>query len=214
MKDVKDIVCYADRKLYDFDEVIGNFDKYYGLSIEEISNLFSFCSIMEWDEIYDKLEDIGFTNNDIMSRYFTYEFYNKTFLNLKIKGLELVDLVKYLYNLKVVDYDVFYENKLHVCDISHFGSLLIGKDINRILIVMYHLLKRFYEVIEKINLIDTYIDNKNLVCKSAIVIDGDNAYPSDSLIVYDDEDKDLLDKTSFIVRANGSKKKTRVKMSN
>ena len=29
MKDVKDIVCYADRKLYDFDEVIGNFDKYY-----------------------------------------------------------------------------------------------------------------------------------------------------------------------------------------
>lgn len=213
MKEINDIVCFFDRKLYNFNEVINEFNNYYGLSVEEIKTLFNRCFVVEWETISSTLRDIGINNDDIVTRNFTYEFYYKSLSNLKNKGLELVELIEYLNGLKIINYNTLYESKLQLIDVSHFGSLLIGGDINRILIVMYHLLKEFNDTLAKINSIDTYVDYSNLINKSVIFVEGDSVYPNDSLIVYDNEDKNLLDKTSFIVRSN-NKVKARMKLSN
>ena len=180
------------------------------------SSFFCYCdegAVVEWETISSTLRDIGINNDDIVTRNFTYEFYYKSLSNLKNKGLELVELIEYLNGLKIINYNTLYESKLQLIDVSHFGSLLIGGDINRILIVMYHLLKEFNDTLAKINSIDTYVDYSNLINKSVIFVEGDSVYPNDSLIVYDNEDKNLLDKTSFIVRSN-NKVKARMKLSN
>ena len=215
MKSIKDIVCYDNNKLYDFSIVVDNFKESFGFDIDEMELFFNQYSSLKWEDIIKELSANGFSCSEILNREFTYKFYEKTLFNLKSKGNELISLVRYLKEKRVIDYDVDIEDKLKCVEVSHFGSLLSGKSINKILVVIYHLLNNFNNALDNINSIDNYLDNKKLISRSAVVIDGDIAYPSDSLIVYDDEYRDLLDKTSFIVNSNNFvKKKAKIKIGN
>ena len=213
MKDICEIVCYDDRKVYDFVSVVDKFKDYFGVDIDEINDMFMGSYVLKWEDLCEKLQDYGLDDDEINNRKFTYSFYNKTLLNLRTKGMNFVDLIKYLNDGEVIKCDEKCENILSSANMFHFGSLLNGKSINKILVLMYHLLNNFDEALKTINLVDNYLDNNKLINLTIVTIDGETAYPSDSLIVYDDEYKDLLDKTSFIVNSN-IKRKVKNKIGN
>lgn len=213
MKKICDVVSYNKCKLYDFSDVINKFEEFFDLNLEEIEELLNNSYIIEWSELYDKLIKNGVNIERSEQILLNYEFYKKTLFNLRMKGLELVDLIKYLNLLKVVDYKENYELKLDAVGIYHFSSILKGKDINRILVIMYHLLNQFNENLKKINSIDSYICSNNLI-NTYFNVNDEHIYPNRDLVVYDDENKYLLDKTSFIVSNSKIKSKVKVKIDN
>lgn len=214
MKNINDIVCYDKNKLYDFNGIVSKFKEYFNLDIDEIENMLINCSIIEWEDVKNNLLSGNYNLDEIERRYFTYNYYRKNILNLKDKGIELTKLIKYLNDGNIIELDNYYEDILKSINIYHFGSLLRGQGINKILVVVYHLLINFYQLLEVIELADTYLNDKNLLNMTAIDIDGDTAYLNDSLIVWDNEYKNLLDKTSFIVNSNNIKVRSKMKIRN
>lgn len=201
------IYKFEDLKLYNFFDVVNNFSLYYDLNLGEIENYLVNVEILNWEVICESLRKRGI--NNIESKVMTYEVYKKSLDNLMKKGLELVEIIRYLCDVNnIVNRNDIYENKLEDANIYHYGCILTGNGINKILIVLYHLINEVNNFKNKINLIDTYVGYGS--DSFMISYDEEQIYPNRSLVVYDDEwSKNLLDKTSFIV-----KRKVRDKIEN
>ena len=195
-----DIFNYESEKLYNLVDVVDKFSEYYGYSINKIEKLLTNSVIVTWDEIEKKLRDDVIGKKQMLDKKQFYNYYQKNLNILRIKGVELINIINYLCNLSnSCEFNDYYENKLEKMEIYHHSSILKGKDINTILIVIFNLLKEFNNNINIINSSYTYLNTGSSVwvvspyCKKYL--------PNKELIVFEDEyDKNRNDKTSFLIK--------------
>jgi len=206
---MKNIESYEDLKLYDISDFINKFKIFYKLDLDGIENLFSNYNILKWNEVEKYLMDNGFSDREVFDKYNSYLFFEKSLDNLKIKGLELISILRYLVDSKTnLESNDSYEDLLDSVGIYHFTSILTGVGIKKIYIVIYHLVNSFNFYLEKVNSLDTYLGYG--VDKFALIYGGDKIFPNRDLVVdVDDYDVNLFDKTSLHV-----KKKNRTKNDN
>lgn len=206
---MKNIESYDDLKLYDISDFINKFKIFYKLDLDGIENLFSNYNILKWNEVEKYLMDNGFSDREVFDKHNSYLFFEKSLDNLKIKGLELISILRYLVDSKTnLESNDSYEDLLDSVGIYHFTSILTGVGIKKIYIVIYHLVNSFNFYLEKVNSLDTYFGYG--VDKFALIYGGDKIFPNRDLVVdVDDYDVNLFDKTSLHV-----KKKIRTKNDN
>ena len=196
-------------KLYNFLDIINELTNYYNITLEEIEYLLKNYNIKTWDEIKTYLTKEKYTELEIQKRKITYNIYNKKINNLSLKGIELINIIKYLCEIiNSNKYNEYYENKLQIMDIFHYSCILKGQDINKILDILFNLINQFNNSIEHINNFNTYDEVE--YDEFSLIYGGERICPNKNLIVYDDEhDKNLTDKTSFI-----TKRKVKTKIAN
>lgn len=206
---MKNIESYDDLKLYDISDFINKFKIFYKLDLDGIENLFSNYNILKWNEVEKYLMDNGFSDREVFDKHNSYLFFEKSLDNLKIKGLELISILRYLVDSKTnLESNDSYEDLLDSVGIYHFTSILTGVGIKKIYIVIYHLVNSFNFYLEKVNSLDTYLGYG--VDKFALIYGRDKIFPNRDLVVdVDDYDVNLFDKTSLHV-----KKKIRTKNDN
>ena len=206
---MKNIECYDDLKLYDISDFIKKFKIFYNLDLEEIETLFNNYNILKWSEVEKYLIDNGFNDREIADKYNSYLFFEKSLDNLKAKGLELISILRYLVDSKTnLEPNDSYEDLLDSVGIYHFSSVLTGVGMNKLSIVIYHLINSFNFYLEKINSLDTYLGYG--IDKFALIYGGDKIFPNRDLVVnVDDYEVNLFDKTSLHM-----KKKVRTKNDN
>lgn len=206
---MKNIESYDDLKLYDISDFINKFKVFYKLDLDEIEDLFNNYNILSWSEVEKYLMENGFNNREITDKYSSYLFYEKSLDNLKTKGLVLISILRYLVNSKKnLDCNDSYEDLLDSVGIYHYSSILKGVDINKISIVIYHLVNSFNFYLDKINSLDTYLGYG--IDKFALIYGGDRIFPNRDLAInVDNYEVNLFDKTSLHV-----KKKVRTKNDN
>lgn len=197
---MENIENYDDLKLYDISDFINKFKVFYKLDLHEIEDLFNNYNILKWDEVEKYLIDNGFNNREIADKYSSYVFYEKSLDNLKIKGLELINIFKYLINSKKsLECNDKYEDLLDSVGIYHYSSILKGVDINRLSIVIYHLVNSFNFYLEKVNSFNSYLGYG--IDKFALIYGGDRIFPNKDLIAnIDDYEVNLFDKTSLYTK--------------
>ena len=207
--DLVNILECNNEKLYNLGDIVVKFKKYYGYSIEELKEIFLNYNVCYWEVISDYLDDKNIIGNDKCYRQVDYNYYKKSLSILSKKGLEVIDIIDYLCNIDNVD--LVYENSLDKLEMYHYASVMKGEDINRLLILLFHLVNKFKSLLDKVNDMDTYLVSH--LDKFAINYGGDRIYPNKDLIIclgdVDESGVDLFDKTSFVVRS--SKVKTRLK---
>lgn len=182
---------YENEKLYNFIDIVNNFKFYYGYSIEELEKLFYEYTVMEWHFIFRKLSNLNLINFNIIESEKLYYVYLKSLTNLSVKGNEIVTLINNLCVCGNVD--------LEDVGIYHYATILKGSDVKKILIVLFHIIKEFKEYLAKINLISTYCNSG--YSEFSLNYGGDRIYPNSELFIFEDEyNKNLLDKTSLIVK--------------
>lgn len=206
---MKNIESYDDLKLYDISDFINKFKIFYKLDLDGIENLFSNYNMLKWNEVEKYLMDNGFSDREVFDKHNSYLFFEKSLDNLKIKGLELISILRYLVDSKTnLESNDSYEDLLDSVGIYHFTSILTGVGIKKIYIVIYHLVNSFNFYLEKVNSLDTYLGYG--VDKFALIYGRDKIFPNRDLVVdVDDYDVNLFDKTSLHV-----KKKIRTKNDN
>ena len=195
MMDIFDIIKrYDEDNLYNIRTVIKEFSTYFELSIEEMLELFQKYVIISSESIYNYLKEINIDNLNIIftNRVKDYHYYKETLEILSNKALMLLDLINYLAvsngNTNVNEY----EKRLKELQIYHYSSIVKGKDINRILIVLFHIIKKFNQTLENVNDIYKYSNQRINIYD----VSTDVYYPSKTLI----SEPFKLDKTSFYLK--------------
>ena len=210
--DVVSILECNDEKLYNLSDIVIKFKKYFGYSIEELKEKFLNYNVCYWEVISDYLEDKNITGNEKCYRQVDYNYYKKSLSILSDKGLQIIGIIEYLCNDN--KHNIFLEKNFEDLEMYHYGSVMKGKDINKIIILLFHLLNKFNETLKKVNNLDHYL--KTHIDSFAINYGGKRIYPNEELIVFLDNENysnvDLFDKTSFVV--NKRRVKTRNKMVN
>ena len=110
-----------------------------------------------------------------------------------MKALKCLELVKYLCNCE--EKNNSYEQLLIDAEINHYSSILIGKNVNKILIVLFHLLKRFSGILKVMNKEDNFCLQRFSIGFLGSV--KEELYPNEELVVVDGY---YIDKTSFNVK--------------
>ena len=197
---MKNIEFYDDLKLYDISDFINKFKRFYKLDLEEIENLFNNYNILVWNEIEKYLMENDFNTREIADKYSSYLFYEKSLDNLKTKGLYLISILKYLVDSKKnLDYNDDYEDLLNRVGIYHYSSILKGVDINKLSIVIYHLVNSFNFYLDKVNSFETYLGYG--IDKFTLIYGGDRIFPNRELVVdINDYEVNLFDKTSLYTK--------------
>lgn len=202
MKTSYEIYEYEEKKLYNFTDVVDKFKDYYGITIEQMEYLLKSYPIYPWSELINELKkhNHSITEKELNDKEISYNYYQTILFNLSIKGIELINIIKYLKTLSTNhEENIIYEKKLNTFEIYHYSSILKGKDINRILKVVHNLLLQFDNSITNINSINTYLNSNSNIWM--LNTHNKKYIPNKKLAVFDDEyDKNLSDKTSFIMR--------------
>ena len=129
----------------------------------------------------------------IENRMLEYDYYDKVLKILSYKGLSYLMLINYLCNCK--ERNDYQEKILEEVQIYHYSSIVTGSDINRLLIVIFHLLKKFNSTLETANNKQDYLSQR--LSSGMLKYEIDELYPSEKLIMKDDY---YLDKTSLKVK--------------
>lgn len=188
---------YQDEKLYNIKDVIVKFKEYYGLTLEELENYLSNYKVMDKEEIlsYIKLEyqECCSLKEIFDKRMIEYNYYDKVLKILSTKGLNYLMIIKYLSDCK--DKNISKEKILEDIEIYHYSSVVTGRDINRLLIVLFHLLTKFNKTLDTINEKKGFLNQR--LCIDSLMFEQEELYPSEKLIMIDEY---YLDKTSLKTR--------------
>ena len=184
-------------KLFSIVSVVEEFSLYFGMSLEEMNNYFVNYKMIDFQEIVDYLEK-KYNDNDIDKvidkRKREYYYYSDVLKILSDKGLFFLSLLSYLCNSRVFDNDNFYENQLEELEIEHYSSVMIGYDIKRILIALFHIKRMFDETLVNINKKELYLSER--IDSFGFSYGGNDIYPSKNLII----NSGRVDKTSLSPR--------------
>ena len=180
-------------KLFTVNSVINEFPLYFGIGFDEMRNYFINYEVIDFEEVcnYLKNKNMDFV---LSKRQNEYLYYNEVLSILSDKGLFFINLLEYLSNSKIFNLDDFYERQLMDLEIEHYSSVLIGNDIKRILIALFHIKKMFDENLENINKKELYLDER--IDGFGFSYGGRDIYPSRNLIVTNGK----VDKTSLAPR--------------
>lgn len=193
--DICDVVNkYNEDKLYNIVDVKEKFKDYFGVTLEELEFYFSTYNIVDKNEVinYLKMESKGYLQIEeiIENRMLEYEYYDKVLKILSRKALNYLMIIKYLCNCK--ERNEYQEKILEEVQIYHYSSIVTGSDINRLLIVLFHLLKKFNSTLETANNKQDYLTQR--ISSGSLRYEKDELYPSEKLIM---KDEYYLDKTSL-----------------
>lgn len=189
---------YEMDKLYNMQEVISKFGEYYGKTFEELEHYFSNYSIIEKEEVIKYLEDIyqdsPYLQNILKNRQLEHDYYEKTLKILSVKATTYLSLIDYICNGK--EKDIQKEKVLEDIEVYHYSSIVTGRDINRLMVALSHLIINFNIFLERartsVNFSNQRVSEFMLNCET------DEIYPSEKLIIK--EGDYCLDKTSLNVR--------------
>ncbi len=194
-----------DERIYNLKDIINNFSNYFGFSFEELNNIFANYEILTYDAIgkyirdyKNKMFEFKFDRNIDVSeilkkRKVDYDFFKKTLAILSAKGLRYLELLEYMGNMNSdIDRVDEFESVIEELGIFHYGSILKGIDINRLLSKINNIINLFDDNLDKINSLSTY-DSQN-IDNFALIMGGDGLYPLESLVA---KDNYISDKTSF-----------------
>ena len=201
---------FNDYGLYNTEDLINNFDSLVGISFIDLLEEFNNTNdklITEKDVInycqnnFHNLQENNYTNeiNNIIIERRTkdYEELKRIIKIYQKKGISILNIFLYIKS-KNENKDI--ENKLEELDISHYGRIMCGRDIKRLLITLTNIINKYNLNIEKINNLNTY----NFNMYDDFYYKSENKLPIDSLIC----DEDNYDKTSLIrVKKNTNKSK-------
>ena len=185
---------YSEDKLYNIIEVKEKFKDYFGMSIEEMVAFFSNYNVIQKEEIlnYLKMEYKNYfcLEEVVNNRMLEYDYHNKVLKILSFKGISYLMLINYLCDCREKDQSK--EKVLEDVQIYHYSSIVTGSDINRLLVVMFHLLKKFNSTLETVNNKQDYLSQR--LSSGMLKYEMDELYPSENLMIVDDY---FLDKTSL-----------------
>lgn len=180
-------------KLFTINSVIEEFPLYFGISFNEMKDYFINYEIISFEEICSYLKNNNM-DSVLIKREKEYLFYKDMLSILSDKGLFFVKLLQYLSDSKVFNRDNFYERQLIELEIEHYSSVLIGNDIKRILIALFHIKRTFDENLENINNKELYL--KERIDSFGFNYGGRDIYPSKNMIITNER----IDKTSIAPR--------------
>lgn len=209
--------------LYNIRDVLDNFSTYFGSDFRELSFMFYNypLQLIESNQLREYVENnLSFMEESrfqkdvcmdaVMKRVMRdYQYFEKKLSILSNKGLQFLDLLCYLTNLQ----DQFkeqdcYEKQLKILGIFHYNSVMIGKDIQTILVAFGNLLKQFFECLEKMNRLETY--HTGSIDSFAVHYGAERIYPCPSLVLENSFlEENVIDKTSIIPKKRFVRKKTK-----
>lgn len=199
-----------DEKCYHVGEVLENFENYFRNSLEELFNLFSNYQIIEKEKIKNYIishqddmwenrfhKSLGIkenVENIIAERMSDYNLYYQRLAILAHKGQNYLSLLKYVANEKDVFHeDEFYELIFSYLHISHYGKIMTGKHLKKILIPLSYITLEMQIILNQINNLKNYNrQNWDAFARSQ----GEFEFHAIDNISYDD-DSYMIDKTAF-----------------
>jgi len=147
---------YHDKKLYNIIDVVKEFPIYFNMTLEELEFYFNNSFIISKEEIITYLKKCNKDSNSltIMEKeiLLDYNYYQKVLNIFSTKALTYLSLIKYLSdcnNNQLKDEKI--EKILENVEIFHYGSIVTGEDIKRLLVVLYHSIVKFNENLDEIN---------------------------------------------------------------
>lgn len=192
---------FGDKKIYNVLDVVQNFGDYFGMSFQELQEMFLQFQVLSWEEVQfyiqhhlDFMWEARFTKDVNMTvivarRKMDYDFFYKNLIILRDKGLAYLELLEYLASRKNdEDRDLQYENMLEQFEIFHYSSVLSGEHLNKIFIPLKHVFQRFCIYHQKMNTLTTY--DHQTVDSFMLTYGRDRIYPPASLVVDVDEPND------------------------
>lgn len=173
--------CYGltEGKIYSVNEILKNFKDYFGISFEEMKQLFS-------------ASQIPFDSNRIDSkeRQTCDCLWKQQLAILSHKAMNYLYLLEYIANDNNVCYeDEWTEKILEQLEIFHFGRGMTGSGINQLLFPLSHLMRQIQVLLQKINSVDA-----NLLDNLAIYYEENKMYLLDNMVSSCDR---IEDKTSL-----------------
>lgn len=162
-------VLLNDEKMYHVGDVLNNFANYYGVTVEEIPNLFAIDKVITkeqiinyllknqnllWENRYGIKANI---NNIIKERMLDYDMFYQKLAILSHKGLNYLSLLQYVANIPDVFHeDEFYERIFEQLHISHYGKGMIGNQLRQLLVPLMHIVKEIQKNLKVVNDLETY----------------------------------------------------------
>ena len=173
--------CYGliEGKIYSVNEILKNFKDYFGISFEEMKQLFS-------------ASQIPFDSNRIDSkkRQTCDCLWKQQLAILSHKAMNYLYLLEYIANDNNVCFeDEWTEKILEQLEIFHFGRGMTGLGINQLLFPLSHLMRQIQALLQKINSVDA-----NLLDNLAIYYEENKMYLLDNMVSSCDR---IEDKTSL-----------------
>lgn len=143
MKKLNEMISLVDDlKLYNLCDVVGDFKSYFGFDIEEINELFKGRLQITSVDIYEGLFEFGFCGSEMLEVGNMYDFNDLKLCSLNYKMNNLINLIRYICGLDVViESNDFYEKELKGWGIEHFSSVLLGKDVKKLLMAIDQVLE-------------------------------------------------------------------------
>lgn len=199
--------------IYNVNDIICSFDKYLGYDFSDLFSKFETIEekIVTRDEVisycmcnYDKLDESRFSDNVNMrvvkKRVDDYRHFCKILDIYKYKGLKYLSLISYLKSLDNGKIDEKNEKLLIELDISHYKSIVCGRDLIKLLNALGNTIIKCDETISIVNDMNTYHSHNF----DSLALGSDEVYPRHSLV----NDDRYLDRTSISV--NNKKRKIRM----
>ena len=189
---------YNDKKLYNITDVVKEFPTYFNMSLEELEFYFKNYFIIPEQELIDYLKEIYNNdknlNNIEKERLQEYKYYQKKLATYSSKALIYLSLINYLCNCNEFDNkEKHMEMLLEEVEIFHYSSILVGEDIKRLLVVLYHSLKELDDTLDQINEKTKFKDSR---LNPLFILEEFG--PSTRLLITGEDYK--IDKTSLITK--------------
>lgn len=187
---VGDVICYFDKYLgYSYSDL---FDKFRTINDSIVTKdlVISYC-LNNYDKLYESKFESNINMGIIKKRISDYEVFCKILDIYKYKGINYLSLLNYLMMVDNGEEDEKFEKLLVDLEISHYKSVICGRDVVKILIALRNVIFKCDETVATINDMDTY----NFYNFNSFSLNSSELYPRSSLV----GDDMCMDKTSIIV---------------
>lgn len=189
---------YIDEGMYNICDVVGNFSDYFGMSLEQMLELFQnyemvslgnviFYVSHNLDKVFECRSGDCYSFNELLVRVKRdYEYLRKNLDILSKKGIQYLNLFQYLERVdcRQNKLENFYEAQLKEMGFFHYRSVLIGSDLKFILLAFFNTLKEFENRLHEINDLSTYHDV--VIDSFAFYYGGEGMYPEEGIVLSSD----------------------------
>lgn len=205
MKNVKFSFNINVKKIYNAEEVIRDFPKYFGIEFSKMKDNFKNYKTITREEMdnyikanFDKMAESRAVpvQEIIIKRSRDYDYLKKVLSILSENAKTYLLTLEYMANLEDIrDQKKELEEIIEKLNIYHLGKAVTGESINTIFLNLAHLILNFQNTLEKMNNLETY--HIQTVDSFMINYMGERAYP---VSIVSDDQNDQLNKISLTYR--------------
>ena len=194
MKKVSCAFDFFDEGLYDIGDIILQFEQYFGMNFYYLNEFFKDSTVIEKKKLIDRLE---FCQSNYQFRVLdvNYNYLVKKIQILRKKGQVYLLLLEYLKKTSNKNFHVnsCYEEKLNACGIFHFRSVLMGRDIKKILNALGNTFNQLIDCLVAIESPKTYAFPR--IDSFSVFYEKNRSYPNLDIVL---KSTDLFDETSIV----------------